>query len=91
MFGRRATKPPAVFTADTLEEEEILRPSVLTDICNSAKIPLHRLERALMLLQLDHRQATIISESNLFGTPDQVFGTPMPIGSHGKHASQRSF
>ena len=67
MFGRRATKPPAVFTADTLEEDEILRPSVLTDICKSAKIPLHRLERALMLLQLDHRQATIISESNLFG------------------------
>ena len=67
MLGRRATKPPAVFTADTLEEDEILRPSVLTDICKSAKIPLHRLERALMLLQLDHRQATIISESNLFG------------------------
>ena len=68
MLGRKATTPSAMqFIAENWEDEEILRPSVISELCSSAKIPLHRLQRALMILQLDHGQVSVIRESNLFG------------------------
>ena len=68
MLERKVTTRFAVrFTAERSEEDEILRPSVITEVCNSAKIPLPRLLMALMILQLDHGQASVIRESNLFG------------------------
>ena len=68
MLERKVTTRFAVrFTAERSEEDEILRPSVITEFCNSAKIPLPRLLMALMILQLDHGQASVIRESNLFG------------------------
>ena len=67
MLGRKATTPSDTqFTAVRLEEEEILRPSVIAEICSSAQIPLQRLQKVLMILQLDHEQASAIRESNLF-------------------------
>ena len=94
------------FIAENWEDEEILRPSVISELCSSAKIPLHRLQRALMILQLDHGQVSVIRESNLFGRLLDVYERNIDPESrclvlrclsvyhptiYGKHASQRGF
>ena len=50
-----------------LEEEEVLRSSVLMDICNGTELTLYRLERALELLSIDRQHAIAMRDSNLFG------------------------
>ena len=50
-----------------LEEEEVLRSSVLMDICNDTELTLYRLERALELHSIDRQHAIAMRNSNLFG------------------------
>ena len=73
-------KPSQNLRCNTLEkpprEEEILRNSALFDICKASELQLQQLEKALLLIQLDPVQATVIRNSNLFPRLLDLFNSP---------------
>lgn len=67
---RQTAKPGRNFRCNVPEElpreDEILGTSAFADICEAPMLHLQQLEKALLLIRIDHQQTTVIRHSNLF-------------------------